>query len=333
MCTAYTNAFIISHPEHLIHLFLRPYNQERKVEGTSQVNRTHVHQVCLFNNTKTSSFASDLRIHVAQATVTPRATITPAPSLLVKVTTGLYSPSFHKFDILGTTIEAAIRHSGWNSLFWDHIQREAAAYRILRDAIREDDNAFVLDIGANHGFYALYAAALGAKHVITVEPQVSLCAYIYSSLHRANVDTRVVLYNNAVLDQTKKVSLRDAEINEGAVATVTMHGGSIQAVPVTDIAPPDTRVSFLKIDVEGVEIAAMRSAFPLLRRHLVTNIVVEFGPPSRWSRVTGQDKSVRTLIGNLVFVALKCTCLTVQASNLVLQEYISVTMSTLCAST
>lgn len=41
-------------------------------------------------------------------------------------------------------------------------------------------------------------------------------------------------------------------------------------------------IHFLKIDVEGFEIPALRSAAKLFEKQLVENTVLEFGPPHRW---------------------------------------------------
>ncbi|KAI8077350.1 uncharacterized protein B0P05DRAFT_128679 [Gilbertella persicaria] len=41
-------------------------------------------------------------------------------------------------------------------------------------------------------------------------------------------------------------------------------------------------IHFLKIDVEGFELPALRSAAALFEQGLVENTVLEFGPPSRW---------------------------------------------------
>ncbi|KAG1218503.1 hypothetical protein G6F68_021572 [Rhizopus microsporus] len=41
-------------------------------------------------------------------------------------------------------------------------------------------------------------------------------------------------------------------------------------------------VHFLKIDVEGFEVPALRSAARLYELGLIENTVLEFGPPSRW---------------------------------------------------
>lgn len=144
-----------------------------------------------------------------------------------------------------------------------------------------------MDIGANHGLYSLYAAALGAE-VITVEPQPALCRLIRAAAdinvaaHRS--PGRVWVYNHAILETRELVSMAAAAIAEGAVATVVRGEGSVQAIPIAELAPKDGgRIAFMKIDVEGFELHALPSAYPLFQAGRVDNVMVEFGPPSRWS--------------------------------------------------
>ncbi len=68
--------------------------------------------------------------------------------------------------------------------------------------------------------------------------------------------------------------------------------GNIQSHPISDIVPGNRSIAFLKIDVEGAELAAIRSAYKLFNKHLVDNVVVEFGPPSRWRRTLNMAPSV-----------------------------------------
>jgi hypothetical protein len=63
-------------------------------------------------------------------------------------------------------------------------------------------------------------------------------------------------------------------------------GGHVRALPLPHLLSlakeTSGRISFLKVDVEGVEIAVIRSAQSLFEQNRVRNMVVEFGPPSRW---------------------------------------------------
>ena len=163
---------------------------------------------------------------------------------------------------------------------------------IMRDAIetakaRREGNPLVVDVGANHGLYALYAAALGAT-VIAVEPQRSLCEVIRlaASLNGEEIAGRITLYNNAVLEKPEMVAMSKSEVAEGAVAHVdrSAGAGSVQALPIATLAPPTLgRISFLKIDVEGFELLAVPSAYPLFASQRVDHTLIEFGPPSRWN--------------------------------------------------
>ena len=61
----------------------------------------------------------------------------------------------------------------------------------------------------------------------------------------------------------------NAHINEGAVGTLQKGGGNVQTVKVTDLMPEGEgdkiHISYLKIDVEGFDIAAIESSLPLLQ--------------------------------------------------------------------
>ncbi|KAI7904430.1 uncharacterized protein BX663DRAFT_452242 [Cokeromyces recurvatus] len=71
-------------------------------------------------------------------------------------------------------------------------------------------------------------------------------------------------YSQAIIDAIggSKVSLEENQIDESLLYRQPIH--------------------FLKIDVEGFEVPALRSAAKLFEKGLVENTVLEFGPPRRW---------------------------------------------------
>lgn len=196
---------------------------------------------------------------------------------------------------------------------------------LLLDAIQQAHAAdphtppLVMDVGANHGIYSLYAAALGAL-VIVVEPQRSLCQLINFAASQNGVRSRIRVFNAAVLDTRGKmehVGLVDAHRGEGAVAHLQQRGKArrdntfelVAAYPMSAFVPAwlSQRISFLKLDVEGFELHALVSAFTLFGDPaasmsqqykgrgragvaVVENVVVEYGPPDRWREVAG-DRS------------------------------------------
>ena len=114
-------------------------------------------------------------------------------------------------------------------------------------------------MGANHGLFSLFAALVGAQKIVTVEPQASLCRYIMDSITRQKAGQVITLYNNAVLDTRSMVGMANAAVNEGAIGTVVIGGGNIQSVTIPELVPAGvTTISYLKIDVEGFDIAAIR---------------------------------------------------------------------------
>ena len=221
--------------------------------------------------------------------------------------------------IHGVPITYAYRAADHKGLVRSHIRRELNGYALLKDAIASsraraekaagDGGAalppLVMDVGANHGLFALFAASLGAQ-VVVLEPQRALCEVINAAaaLNGAAVAGRITLYNYAALDAREFIDMSAADVAEGAVATVVRgkeesgaqkpKKGAVEARPVSDFAPAGTRpICFLKIDVEGFELHAIASSYPLFGVPpaadgtggvfaRVEHVVVEFGPPSRW---------------------------------------------------
>ena len=179
----------------------------------------------------------------------------------------------------------------------DHIQRETYVYQMIRRAFQKDkrgygnriDKAFV-DIGSNHGIMALFAAKNGATSIIAVEPNQKLARLIIKAFARNAMPTAEI-FNAACIDAqlNETVRLKDHGIAEGAIGTVvrstTKGAGHIPAAPVAAFLPPNGgTVGVLKIDVEGHELSVMASLVNALQLKAwnIENVVIEFGPPSRW---------------------------------------------------
>ena len=87
------------------------------------------------------------------------------------------------------------------------------------------------------------------------------------------------------------------DFNEGGTASLgaareASQGGEVKMVQVRtasvdvvarEVFGADATIDFLKIDVEGVEIPALRSSLELLGRGGVREASVEFGPAKRWA--------------------------------------------------
>lgn len=77
---------------------------------------------------------------------------------------------------------------------------------MLLMAVKKAPDDLVLDIGANHGLFSIFAVANGSTRVVTVEPQAQLCEHITESIGINGMGDKIALYNNAVLDKRTKVT-------------------------------------------------------------------------------------------------------------------------------
>jgi FkbM family methyltransferase len=196
----------------------------------------------------------------------------------------------------GVRVKFLVRELEHVAMIGGHVSRELNGYALLKDAVaaaaRRGERPLVLDVGGNHGIYALFAAALGAD-VVVVEPQLALCKVIHAAAERNGpaVAGRLTVYHAAVLgDVMESVALDRTEVGEGGVATVVRGGGGggerAVAYPPTAFLPAAARLCFLKVDVEGFELAALGGSTlaALVDAGRIANILVEFGPPGRWAR-------------------------------------------------
>ena len=59
----------------------------------------------------------------------------------------------------------------------------------------------------------------------------------------------------------------------------------VLAMPIAEILKAGTPIDFLKIDVEGLDLHALESTYPLFEKSLIRGAMVEFGPTCRWQRM------------------------------------------------
>lgn len=187
---------------------------------------------------------------------------------------------------------------------------EAAVYAVAGLAVRRAREAppgrcVFVDAGANVGSYSMHAAASGCEHVIAVEPQRHQAGLTAMSAALNGFADRIRVVRAAVLDVSGKtigmVSYGGGGLTTVDQATTPDANDWAQTVRfdelpgLADAIGQDGRIAMWKIDVEGAELNAIASAGSALDR--VDNIVAEWGPPERWSSVSGKtpDDAVRLL--------------------------------------
>ncbi len=131
----------------------------------------------------------------------------------------------------------------------------------------------VLDLGAHVGTFALTAAALG-RRVIAVDASPKHFDLLNQSVERNGFDQMTVVHT-AVGERTGIVRFHLAGV-WGAIAQPGQERPEVRDMPVVEVPliPGDrllkrlgqSRVDFIKMDIEGSEIAAVRGLKSLLKR-------------------------------------------------------------------
>lgn len=135
-----------------------------------------------------------------------------------------------------------------------------------------------LDIGANEGFYSVFAASRGGKagRVIAFEPSERECVRLTRNLE-LNGLTNVVLERVGIADADGEAVLRLCEYGHegqntlGAFAYQIEQAGSqnvrLRSLDAYLDEHPVDRVDVVKVDVEGAEERVLRGAIRTLQRH------------------------------------------------------------------
>jgi FkbM family methyltransferase len=131
--------------------------------------------------------------------------------------------------------------------------------------------SLMVDVGANVGFHAVFAAQLGAR-VVAVEPVPWTLDLLRANVWRHGADVEIV--PAAASDGLGPVRLEmDAAHRSGA--QISGSGIEVRAATLDDLVP-EGEVDVLKLDVEGAEPLVLRGATAILARSPVLAAVVEF---------------------------------------------------------
>ena len=146
-----------------------------------------------------------------------------------------------------------------------------------------------VDVGAHLGYEAILACVIvtPSGRVVSFEPQPSIARYTASNLRHF---PHARLVEAAVADSTGELDFHQLSLTDSAFSGVDTPGagGRIVRVPATrldDALLDDERpVDFLKVDVEGHELAVLRGATGVLRSDrpvVVLEGEMPSGPESR----------------------------------------------------
>ena len=183
---------------------------------------------------------------------------------------------------------------------------------LIEYAVREGETA--IDIGANYGLYSYYLSrAVGSDgHVYAFEP-IPYTARVFRKIARLLRFKNVRLIQMACGDQNGRLKFNVPIQDNGAIIAGTVHIGTrdnarpgkerharfektkevfCEVVRIDDFVPGLTEVSFVKSDIEGADLYALRGAAELLRKHRPL-VVCEINP---WF-LEGYGVTVNDLVG------------------------------------
>lgn len=152
----------------------------------------------------------------------------------------------------------------------------------------------VLDIGANHGVYALLAAARVAPngHVYAFEASQGFCELISASISVNGLGRLITLEHRAVADRAFETTLKtdvqmsggghlvaEGHAEPGATSAHGIESQTVQCIALDEyFADPAQRIDVIKMDIEGAEGLALKGMENLIGRSPRLKIMMEFCP-------------------------------------------------------
>lgn len=188
-------------------------------------------------------------------------------------------------------------------IWWvlDEVRGGGAEHDVLRRCIAAGDT--FVDVGANHGGYAVFASALtgAGGRVVAIEPQPRLARLVEQSLAATGASPYEVL-PVACGDREQLVDLFIPPTGSGSASVFAEY----QAGPHVRTQVRQVRLDdavdwrsfpgqvFVKLDVEGSELAFLQGAAEMIRTHRPV-ILFEINPDSAGAGGYGVDDLLRLL--------------------------------------
>jgi FkbM family methyltransferase len=138
----------------------------------------------------------------------------------------------------------------------------------MLDTMKQGCDLF-LDVGANFGLYALRVAKSGlAKSVHAFEPDPRNHAQLSGHMFLNKLTGKIALHRLAVSDKAGMLAFDLYDETSTGQSRAAAHGASqLEAVTLDGMFPVSNQRIFIKIDIEGHELAALHGAENLLHNN------------------------------------------------------------------
>ena len=167
------------------------------------------------------------------------------------------------------------------ALLWKYSLLGGCEEKLYRERVRP--GMTVLEIGANVGFFTLLFSRLAGPggRVIAFEPDADNFRLLVKNL-KANGAANVTCVHKAVAEKDGKARLFFSEEHRGDHRIYDSGDGrpavEIETAALDSFLPADTRVDFIKMDIQGAEYAALLGMERTLRRQPQLAMLCEFSP-------------------------------------------------------
>lgn len=134
-----------------------------------------------------------------------------------------------------------------------------------------DDGDIAVDVGASFGWYStLFAAQSPLGKVIAYEPHKNMCSILKMNVDVNCMGSIVDVRNKAVGERSGGVSFQSGASGESALGHVVLDGNvrcdTVESITLdADLSGYLNNVSYIKIDIEGSELNALKGAMKLLK--------------------------------------------------------------------
>ncbi len=173
---------------------------------------------------------------------------------------------------------------------------------IVRPACAGITNPVVFDVGANVGDYSeLVHSIIPSARIYAFEPAAPVYQQLAKKLSAIGNGANLEAFNLGLSDEENTVDLHSYTVEGQAVSLISSIDRRLPTqvvqVEVSDterievrtldsfcVAHGVERIDFLKLDVEGHEVAVLRGAQAMLGRGAISMIQFEFGPANIYSR-------------------------------------------------
>ncbi|CAF1003430.1 unnamed protein product [Brachionus calyciflorus] len=189
------------------------------------------------------------------------------------------------------------RDTGPSLSIWRDGVWEPNILKFFINQIKINPDCLILDVGAQVGQYAIFAAQMG-RDVVSVEPFYDNVLRIQKSVRLNNLEKRIKLVKNAVsnkrgeikrlepvyssigaqslLYHRKEIYTKEEMAEDKYLVETILFDDLIQVLPKNKDGK-EYKTAILKIDIEGFEPFAFKSASELFERLDIRVIVMEWG--------------------------------------------------------